>query len=222
MMVGNGWQKITVNGNKHMSNKNVIGVGGAARSGKDTFASIVEMKLQQAGYSVKKVAFADPLKQHCDKFLLENLGISAFTQVPEEKVLIRPMLVWYGDAQRRRTDGRYWVDLAKKTIDESNYDFYIVTDVRYDVYEKDELYFLKKETKGVLCHISKYSIVDGVKKFVLPANDHEEANNPKIKAAAQHRIEWEDEGKMTAEELLLNPKLNEHVEKFMKIWIQKF
>jgi hypothetical protein len=153
---------------------------------------------------------------------LENIGISAFTQVPEEKILIRPMLVWYGDAQRKRTNGRYWVDLAKKTIDESNYDFYIVTDVRYDVYEKDELYFLKKETKGVLCHISKYSIVDGVKKFVLPANDHEEANNPKIKAAAQHRIEWEDEGKMTAEELLLNPKLNEHVEKFMKIWIQKF
>jgi hypothetical protein len=56
----------------------------------------------------------------------------------------------------------------------------------------------------------------------LPANDHEEANNPRIKAAAQHRIEWEDEGKMTTEELLLNTKLNEHVEKFMKIWIQKF
>jgi hypothetical protein len=132
------------------------------------------------------------------------------------------MLVWYGDAQRKRTNGRYWIDLARKTIDESDYDFYIVTDVRYDVYEKDELYFLKNETKGVLCHISKYSIVDGVKKFVLPANEHEEANNPRIRNAAQHRIEWEDEGKMTTEELLLNPKLNEHVEKFMKIWIQKF
>ncbi len=202
--------------------KNVIGLSGVARSGKDTFAAILEMKLQQAGKSVKKIALAEPLKVHCDKFLTDNLCISAYTQITEEKNIIRPMLVWYGDAQRKRTNGRYWIDLAKKTIDETNYDYYIVTDVRYDVYEKDELYFLKNETKGVLCHISKYSIVGGVKKFVLPANDHEAANDPRIKAAAQHRIEWEDEGKMTTGELLLNPKLNEHVEKFMMIWIREF
>jgi hypothetical protein len=213
-----------------MKDKKVIGLGGCARAGKDTFANILIYKLQQAGKSVKRIALADPLKFDVDTFLTNNLGITAFTTNPDEKILIRPMLVWYGDAQRKRTNGRYWIDLAKKAIEESNYDYYIITDVRYDVYEKDELYFLKNEVNGVLCHISKYKVekeVNGVstvieKKFVQPANDHESQNDPKIKAAAHHRVEWEDEGQMTPEELLFNPTLNEHVDKFMNIWIQKF
>lgn len=212
-----------------MSKKNVIGIGGCARAGKDTFANILIYKLQQTGKSVKRVAFADPLKTHVDEFLIKNLSITAFTPDPKEKLLIRPMLVWYGDVQRKRTNGRYWIDLAKKAIEESNYDYYIITDVRYDVYEKDELYFLKNEVNGTLCHISKYKLELGEdsvskileKKFVQPANDHEAENNPKIKAAAHHVIEWSDEGQMTPEELLFNPALNEHVDKFMDKWIQK-
>lgn len=218
-------------------NKQVFGISGVARAGKDTFAAILEMKLQQAGKSVKKIALAEPLKVHCHKFLTDNLGISAYTQITEEKDIIRPMLVWYGDAQRKRTDGRYWIDFAKKTIEESNYDYYIITDVRYDTYEKDELHFLKKEVNGILCHISKYTIVDGEKNFVQPANEHEAYNDPKIKAGAHHTVEWEDERRLNVHqlllnpalnkpldlhELLLNPTLNEHVEKFMKIWIQNF
>jgi hypothetical protein len=213
-----------------MSNKKVIGIGGCARAGKDTFASILTYKLQQTGKSVKRVAFADPLKTQVDEFLVKNLSITAFTPAPEEKSLIRPMLVWYGDAQRKRTNGRYWIDLAKKTIEETNFDYYIVTDVRYNAYEKDELYFLKNEVNGILCHISKYKMTTEAngtstvieKKFVQPANDHEAENDPKIKAAAHHTIEWADEGQMAFEELLFNPALNEHVDKFMDIWIQKF
>ena len=53
-------------------------------------------------------------------------------------------------------------------------------------------------------------------KFVEPANDHEAQNDPKIKAAADHVVEWPDEGKMTTEELLFNPTLNEHVDKFLE------
>lgn len=203
--------------------KKVIGLGGVARAGKDTFASILTNKLQQSGKSVKRVALADPLKSQVDDFLIKSIGISAFTQIPKEKLLIRPMLVWYGDAQRKQTNGRYWIDLAKKTIDESNYDYYVITDVRYDAYDKDELYFLKNEMNGILCHISKYTIIREKsfgsitieKKFVKPANDHEAENDPKIKAAANYLVEWPDEGEMTAEELILNPKLNEYVDEFM-------
>ena len=79
-----------------MSNKKVIGLSGVARAGKDTFAAILEMKLQQAGKSVKKVSLAGPLKQQCDSFLTSNLGISAFSQVTEEKNIIRPFLVGMG------------------------------------------------------------------------------------------------------------------------------
>lgn len=206
-----------------ISNKKVIGLAGHARSGKDTFASILMHKLQQTGKSVKRIALADPLKADVDDFLVKNIGISAFTQVPEEKLLIRPMLVWYGDTQRKRTSGRYWVDLAKKVIDESDYDYYIITDVRYDVYEKDELYFLKNEVNGLLCHISKYLVMpNGEKEFIAPANDHEAQNDPKIKSVAHHKIQWEHIKCNLPEELLFDATMNEHVDKFMNIWIQKF
>jgi len=205
-----------------MTNKKVIGLGGVARAGKDTFAGILAVKLQQAGKSVRRVALAEPLKYQVDDFLVKHLGITAFTPVTEQKTLIRPMLVWYGDAQRKLTNGRYWIDLAKKTIDESNYDYYIITDVRYDAYEKDELYFLKNEVNGILCHISKYKTVDETqdgcrlieKKFVQPANDHEALNDPKIKKAADHIVEWPDEGQMDESQLLFNPTLNEYVDQF--------
>ena len=206
------------------SNKKVVGIGGCARSGKDTFASILTHKLQQAGRSVKRIALADPLKSDVNDFLMKNLGISAFTTIPEEKLIIRPMLVWYGDAQRKRTDGRYWVDIAKKTIDETNYDYYIITDVRYDVYEKDELYFLKNEVNGILCHISKFTwdIQWGHKVFVKPANEHEKENDPKIEDAAHHAIKWEHVECKMPEDLLIDPQLNTHVDKFMNIWVQNF
>lgn len=197
--------------------KKVIGLGGAARSGKDTFAGILAYKLQQAGKSVRRIALAEPLKVHADEFLVKYLNITAMTPASEEKQLIRPMLVWYGDVQRKRTNGRYWIDIAKKIIEESNYDYYIITDIRYDVYEKDELYFLKKEMNGTLCHISKYVIdQNGDKKFVQPANEHEAINDPKIKSAADHIVAWPhvDVVMENVEELLLNPTLNEKVDEF--------
>lgn len=193
--------------------KKVIGIGGVARSGKDTFAAILETKLQQAGRTATRIALAAPLKQHCDKFLTENLGISAFTQIPEEKLIIRPLLVWYGDAQRKRTNGKYWTDLASKTINETNFDYYIITDIRYDVFERDELQWLKDDWKGTLCHISKYITQYQV---VPPANEHEAVNDPKIKAAAHHIVEWPHVNQTDPLQLLTNPTLNEYVDTFIQ------
>jgi hypothetical protein len=208
--------------------KKIIGLGGVARSGKDTFAGILSLKLLQAGKKVRRVAFADPLKTQVDEFLIKNLGITAFTPNSAEKTLIRPMLVWYGDAQRKRTNGRYWIDIAKKAIEESDYEYYIITDVRYSFYEKDELYFLKNEMSGTLCHISKYEWksqpqqyddITGVvhyKEFVAPANDHEQENDPKIKQLSDYRVEWPHINDINPDDLLWNPELNEHVDKFME------
>lgn len=202
--------------------KNVIGIGGVARSGKDTFAGILTLKLQQAGKTVRRVSFAEPLKAQVDEFLVKNLGITAFTPNTDEKNIIRPMLVWYGDAQRKRTNGRYWIDLAKKIIDDTNYDFYIITDVRYSAYEKDELHFIKNEMNGTLCHVSKYNKYYEfganayVKEFVNPANDHEKENDPKIKYAADYAVEWPHISDLKPEDLLWNPELNEYVDNFIE------
>lgn len=202
--------------------KKVIGLGGVARSGKDTFAAILKNKMQQAGYSTATIALAGPLKAHCDPFLKSNLGISAFTSNSEEKSLIRPFLVWYGDAKRKQTSGRFWIELASNTINSTKHDCYIVTDVRYSYYEKDELHWIKNEWNGTLCHVSKYTMFGNPfkpdhKLFVEPANEHEAINDPKIKSAADHIVEWEhvETQSNSPEELLLHPTLNDCVDKFI-------
>ena len=138
----------------------IIGISGVARSGKDTFAAILIKQLELKGKRVKRLALAAPLKEFCDEFCQKNLGISAFTQNNDEKLMIRPMLVWFGDAKRKQTNGRFWVDLADKTIKDAEaegYDYAIVTDVRYDHYERDEVHWLKHEREGILIHVSQFS-----------------------------------------------------------------
>jgi hypothetical protein len=207
--------------------KKVIGLSGVAQSGKDTFASILESRLQKAGRRVKKIALADPLKSDCNDFITKNFGFSAFTQVPEEKTLIRPMFVWYGDAQRKRTGGRYWINKAQEVINHTDFDFYIITDVRYAHYTQDEIYWLQEELNGVVCHISKwtpmpisslrgeYACPQAFKEYVQPANDHEALNDPKIKALADYKVDWKHVDGVSPSELVHVDSLNKHVDSFI-------
>ena len=71
----------------------------------------------------------------------------------------------------------------------------VITDIRYDDYPKDEVFWLKKELGGVLVHISMYEELirlNGRKKeFVQPINSEEERNDPKLKSQADYIVEWE-------------------------------
>lgn len=218
----------------------VVGIAGCARSGKNTFATILKRKLKEAGKTVEEFAFADALKQDCDVFCKEKLGVSAFTQTPEEKLLIRPLLVWYGDAKRKQSNGRYWVDIIDKQVKESTADYCIVTDVRYDFYPKDEINWVKDECNGVVVHVSRYSwdglweVVDNKirtiphtmlpdskykhKVFVQPANDHERENDPKVKNKADFVVEWESVDGLTLDELYKSTSLVAHVDYFIKLF----
>ena len=181
----------------------VIGVGGVARAGKDTFVSILINILQERGLKAKRIALADPLKGFCDTFCKDNIGFSSFTQAPEEKILIRPFLVWFGDAKRKQTNGKFWTDLAEKNIAEAQregYDFAVISDIRYDHYPEDELTWLKNKMGGAFVHVSRYEEFKGKvpkssqlkvqKRFIPPANDHEMINDPKIKKKADYVVEW--------------------------------
>lgn len=181
----------------------VIGVGGVARAGKDTFVSILINILQERGLKAKRIALADPLKGFCDTFCKDNIGFSSFTQAPEGKILIRPFLVWFGDAKRKQTNGKFWTDLAEKNIAEAQsggYDFAIISDIRYDHYPEDELTWLKNKMGGAFVHVSRYEEFKGKvpkssqlkvqKRFIPPANDHEMINDPKIKKKADYVVEW--------------------------------
>jgi hypothetical protein len=196
--------------------KRVIGIGGAATAGKDTFASILIKKLEERGHIVKRIALADALKGDCDEFCRKTLEISAFTQIPEEKLLIRPLLVWYGDAQRKRTNGQYWINIAQRKIDITNADYFVVTDVRYDHYEKDEVSWIKDDCHGYLCHISKWTLDNGKISFVPTANDHEALNDPKVKAKANYTVAWPDVSTiLNGNSLLEDPTINGYVEDFI-------
>ena len=85
-------------------NKNIIAIGGNARSGKDTLGRNLVYILKEYGIKAKTYSFADQLKQETDEFLKKTLGISAFTENDDEKNIIRPFLVFWGTEIRRKMD----------------------------------------------------------------------------------------------------------------------
>jgi len=164
----------------------VIGVSGFARSGKDSLATYLINKYKGL---FKRFALADELKLDLNSFLKEKADISAFTIVPEEKELIRDMMVAYGKIKRHQTQGRYWTGLLQPKINEciANKQIPIVTDIRYDQFPEDECFWLQNYNRGQLIHITRL----GTDLLALPAPNNDEAlNNPRLKAKANFYIRW--------------------------------
>ena len=87
---------------------NIVGIAGYARTGKDTFGSILIKELKNAGLSAKKLSLAFELKSDLDSFLIQKFDISAFTEDPKEKNFIRPLLICYGTDLMRKKDPKYY------------------------------------------------------------------------------------------------------------------
>jgi uridine kinase len=163
----------------------MIGITGVARSGKDTLYSLLERKFKEKNINTKRFALADNLKKDLNNFIIEKFNINLDSVSTSEKELIRPILVAYGKSKRQQTSGRYWIELLNKEIINQN-ELPIVTDVRYDEYERDEYSWLKKEKKGILIHISR--IYNG--KIIEPANDEEYRNNLRLVDKADYKFMW--------------------------------
>jgi hypothetical protein len=195
----------------------IIALSGVARSGKDTFASILSKKLNSRGYKVKTLALASPLKTFCADFCMQNLCIDVWTNDTSQKEIIRPFLVWFGDAKRKMTGGRFWIDLASEHINEirksGEYDYVIITDVRYDHYKEDELHWVLNELNAPLVHITQALILgDGSRAYLLPPNEHEAKNDPRIQQKSTYKVVWD---KVESIDLLNDPMLNFHVDLFI-------
>ena len=108
----------------------IIGLCGLARSGKDSFFRFSE-DFNLNDKSNVRLAFADELKKETDFFLRSNFGISSFSDDPEEKKIIRPILVAYGMQKRVVSNGLYWVNKIEEEIKKSKGIYnYFITDVR--------------------------------------------------------------------------------------------
>jgi hypothetical protein len=167
----------------------LIGLTGVARSGKDTFFSILKKYLEEKNINSYRLAFADNLKLELNDFTKDKFKIDLLKCSPEEKELVRPLMVAYGKCRRSQTEGKYWTSmLDPKVKDLITKDIIpIVTDVRYIEYRDDEYSWLKSHN-GILIHISR-KLDDGT--VIPPANIEEKANDNKLKAVSDINICWE-------------------------------
>tara|TARA_R110000772_G_scaffold89847_5_gene185932 strand:- start:246 stop:845 length:600 start_codon:yes stop_codon:yes gene_type:complete len=140
----------------------IIGISGNARSGKDTLGRNMVSILSDSGIKAKTFSFAHELKKSVDGFLIEQLGISAFTEDSDEKKIIRPFLVNWGTEIMRKKDSEHWIKSIEKKLSDNCVN--IITDVRFE----NELDWVK-EKNGLSVFLSREGID--------PANSYEEENN---------------------------------------------
>lgn len=159
----------------------LIGISGLARSGKDSFYEKCIPFLEGKGFKHKRFAFADALKEECDPFLKQNVGISAFTEKNNEKEIIRPLLVVYGTHIRRKINKNCWIEKIEPKVKESISDktFSFITDVRFDN-EIDWVHNLGGES----IHITR--------KGIVAPNEDELKNDPILKDKSKFLVEWEN------------------------------
>ena len=170
----------------------VVGISGVARSGKNLLCELLMQNLYLEGYTSKPFALAADLKNDCDEFLYKKCDLNVWTDLTEDKTQFREFLVWYGSLKRKQTDGRYWIDKLDRRISTYEGDVAIVTDVRYDHYDKDEVYWIKEEKQGLLIHLKRFKRDDtNFVHYTKPANDHESLNDRSLYEKADINITWE-------------------------------
>lgn len=181
----------------------LIGISGVARSGKDLFTTVAQELLKQRDLKTERFALAYELKSDLKDLIHAKTGIDVFTENTEEKNIIRPLLVAYGDVMRKITEGKYWTQKVEQRLGKSNADVVFITDIRYDHYIEDECAWLQNKQGGKLIHVTKYvmspmpqgkrfSKNKQTKVYQAAPNEHELINDPKVRKRADLKIEWED------------------------------
>lgn len=178
----------------------VIGAGGFARSGKDTFVKIARKILKEHGYSSIKLAFADTLKDEIDGFLKSSYNISAWTNDDDEKMIIRPFLVAHGCGRRGISNGKYWIDKIDELIEgiHFNEDVIFISDCRFP----NEVDWVHQKWNGWFVHVKKYRLLEkytGImyspeteKIYDDAPNEEEATNDPICERKADYRLEMEN------------------------------
>lgn len=197
---------------------NVIGVGGLAGSGKDTFVNLLQEQIP----NVKRFALADSLKAELNPTLINLYNTDIFSCSRERKDIVRPALVAHGKIKRTLSQGRHWIEILNKKIQEHKNtfpnDLICITDIRYDVFEKDEVGWLKKELGGIFVHVSRFEIAEGKTIFQTPPNADEAENDPKLQKKADYRVIWPSANKVDGSPDFNS--LNIYVEEFIK-WLRR-
>ena len=196
-----------------MSLRIPIGISGVAGAGKDLFFNLLSKHL-----GVRRFALADQLKYDCAAWCYDQYGIDPLDCTREEKDQVRELLVFHGVFKRKLSNGRYWINKLDSQVksfltNAQTDDIPVITDIRYQEYEKDEVYWVKNELKGVLVHVSQYQIKEGKRHWRDPANPEEARQDPILKNHADFSVEWE---KIKCDNPEESEYLNQRVEEFVK------
>jgi len=162
-------------------NDRIIGICGPARSGKDTLADSFVSIFKEYKVKTQKLAFSKELKYECRSFVKKTLGIDVFTEVTEEKDIIRPLLVTWGTHVRRKLDDNVWINALEKRMHSNK--IIIISDVRFE----NEFNWIKKQG-GKIVFVDR-TLSDGT--LVPNANEDEEKNNSFLKQNADSTFTWD-------------------------------
>jgi hypothetical protein len=148
-----------------------IGISGAALVGKDTLCNLfIEYFKNLHNIKSKRYSIAgDSIRNDLKTLISKKTGQEVDLNDPEEKALIRPLMVEYGRFMRNKTKGRYFITQIEKNKKFGKKIVPIIPDIRYAEFENDENYWLRKEKKGLLIFLKR--------KGIKPANDFEKNNN---------------------------------------------
>lgn len=173
----------------------LIALTGVATVGKDTFYKT----LARVRPGAVRISIADIIRRDCRQWILDCSGIDCNICTPAQKEIIRPILVGYGLARRYNTAGTYFINEMDKLMLSrplKDGEYFVLTDARFNEYIVDEPQWIKHTWNGVLVHISQYREQgtfsdDTYKVYKQPANDTEARNDPKMRAVADYRVDWE-------------------------------
>lgn len=160
-----------------MQNNKILAISGNFRVGKDSVFNILSRFLP-----VKRVAFADSLKNATKDLCWDLLKIDVWTEDLKEKEVIRPILVCVGNTARARNEN-VWVDKVRPLISEIRQKGQIacVTDARF----KNEATFIQDELQGLMVYVDRV-LPDGT--LQPPANQSEAENSPIMKSLANVHV----------------------------------
>jgi len=166
-----------------VEDKVIVGLTGLAGSGKDTFYSLLSKKLPFVRYAI-----ADELKIILRQRLLEKYGFDILNCNRDEKNVMRDDIVSFAKQRREETQGKYWTTILQDKILSSSDKYICITDIRFNYYPEDEVFWLKTKLKGKLIDVSSYSPLNG--KFMSPPNQEEAVNYPLVRSAADYFVMW--------------------------------
>jgi len=155
-----------------------IGIAGNAFVGKDTLCNyLIQEFKNKHKIKAKRCSIAgDTIRKDLKSLLLKKASIDIYHNYPEEKELIRPIMVEYGRLMRKLTQGRYFINQIETKKNFGANFIPIIPDIRYSEYPFDEDHWLLNEKNGLLIYLER--------KDIKPANFFEKNNNKVLKQRA--------------------------------------